>query len=90
MCVCVHSGPAEHADGVRGVRPARSEEERAAAGHLPAGHLSDQSVPAAGAEPLTPGQRHAVCGHVSELAAQCLRHVRSHTHTQFSGTLIPL
>ncbi|TKS66190.1 Dystrophin [Collichthys lucidus] len=47
-------GSGEHADGVRGVRPARPEAERAAAGHLPAGHLSDQPVPAAGAEPLAP------------------------------------
>lgn len=68
----VHSGPAEHADGVRGFRPARPEAERAAAGHLPAGHLPDQPVPAAGAEPLAPGQRATVRGHVSQLAAQRL------------------
>lgn len=76
------SGPAEHADGVRGVRPARAEAERAAARHLPAGHLSDQPVPAAGAEPLSPGQRPAVRRHVPQLAAQRLRHVRGACFTR--------
>lgn len=69
------SGPAEHAGGVRGVRAAQFEAERAAAGHLPAGQLSDQLVPAAGAEPRPPGQRPAERGHVPQLAAQRLRHV---------------
>lgn len=70
------SGPAEHAAGVRGVRAARPETERAASGHLSAGGLPDQPVPAAGAEPRSPGQRPAVRGHVPQLAAQRLRHVR--------------
>lgn len=66
------SGPAEHAAGLRGAGPARPEAERAAPGHLPAGGLPDQPVPAAGTEPLAPGQRPAVCGHVPQLAAQRL------------------
>lgn len=75
--VCPCSGPAEHACRLRGVRPARPQAERAAAGHLPAGHLSDQPVPAARADPLPPGQRPAVRRYVPQLAAQRLRHVRT-------------
>lgn len=87
------SGPAEHAAGVRGVRAARPETERAASGHLSAGGLPDQPVPAAGTEPRSPGQRPAVCRHVPQLAAQRLRHVRlaaiphTHTHTRRPSVL---
>lgn len=83
--VSLLSGPAEHADGVRGVRAAHPEAEWAAARHLPASGLPHQPVPAAGAEPLPPGQHPAERGHVPQLAAQRLRHVRESTPDTIPG-----
>lgn len=89
VCVLsVFSGPAEYADGVRSVRPTQPEAEWAAARHLPARRLPDQPVPAARAKPLQPGQRPAVCGHVPQLAAQCLWHVGAVNDTHTKGFVI--